>query len=264
MGTTEILQIEATDTMLQLNGLQDIGLPMIGTNYGAAEAVVDSFNRRAESVVLSNIPEMYRQMTREIRGEIVVEMAYDGQDTMVCGLFPVVEDTLDLYVDFGRSGSDSPIGGGYGGALPAVNAVTVATSNYGSNGRIPYTFRQAYDKLPRANYTVDTATGTVTLVDFTLRGGQKVYADYKHTGMAKCHNLRDITIMLAAANFGNSLSGISESARDFLVAQQQTAMNQLYALMRGEGGIDLLDQLKLVDETRQPYRTPRKGFSFWM
>src|SRR5690606_14196784 len=103
MGVTEILKIAATDTMLQLNGLQDIGLPLIGANYGASESVVDSFNQRAEAVVLSTIPEIYRRMTREIRGEIVVEMAYTGQKSFVCGLTPLVPDTVALYVDFGRS-----------------------------------------------------------------------------------------------------------------------------------------------------------------
>lgn len=261
MGVTEILQIAATDTMLQLNGLQDIGLPLIGTNYGASEVVVDSFNKRAEAVVLSTIPEMYRQMTREVRGEIVVEMAYDGQTQFVLGLTPIVDGSVALYVDFGKPASS----GGGGTSLPAVNIVSTSGAGYGSRGSTPYTFRQIYDRLPTDKYEVDYETGTVTLIDgYTLRGGQKVYADYGHRGMHKCHNLRDIAIRLAAANFGSSLSGISESAREYLMSLEQTAMNQLYAILRGEGGIDLLDQLKLVDETRQPYRIPRRGFSLWM
>lgn len=257
MGVTEILQIDAADTMLQLNGLQDIGLPLLGIDYGAAESVVDSFNNRAEAVVLSTIPEIYRQMTREVRGEIVVEMAYPGQSVFVLGLTPVITDSVALYVDYGKPGYA-------GGGLPSVNVVSTSGTSYGSHGDTPYTFRSIFDRLPADRYTVNTDSGEVTLIGYPLSAGQKVYADYQHKGMARCHNLRDIAIRLAAANFGNSLAGITDSARDFLMQLQETAMNQLYALLRGEGGIDLLDQLKLVDETRQPYRIPRRGYSVWM
>lgn len=262
MGTTSILQITDTDVMIQLNGLQDIGLPLVGGGYGAAESVVMGYANRAEAVVLSTIPEMYRQMTREIKGETVVEMAYSGQTTFTLGLFPVVTGSLALYLDFGQatSGFDQSFSN-----LPAVNRYSTGGGAYGTQGRIPYSFRDVYDRMASTKYSVDNATGVVTLLDgYTLRGGSKLYADYQHEGMSRCHNLRDIAIRLAAANFGTSLAGITDGARDFLMQLESNAMNQLYALMRGEAGIDMLDQIKLVDETRQGGKIPRRGFSLFM
>jgi len=268
MSQTDILQISTDDVMIQLNGLQEIGLPLIGGAYGASDSVVLSYAKRAEAVTLSTIPEMYRVMTREIAGEIVVEAAYDGQTTFVLGLTPVVEGSLALYVDFGRSASEGAglqTGGTYS-SLPSVNRVVVSdVGGYGSAGSTPYSFRTIYDRLPTDKFSLDKDAGVVTLINgYTLRGGSKVYADYKHTAMGKCENLKDIAIRLAASNFGTSLAGITDGAREFLMQMQRQALEQLYAIMRGEAGVDMLDQVKLVDETRQVGKIPRRGFSVFM
>lgn len=262
MGTTPLFKITHLDVVLQLNGLQELGLPLVGPGGGLAESVVMSYANRAESAVASNIPEMYRQMLREVRGEIVVEAAYKGQKTFVCGMRPVLENSLDLYVDYNMPTNDrmgDPASRGF-----VVNAV-VRTSDgpFGSDGRTPYSFRSVYDKLPEDKFTLAPATGEVTLT-FELLPGQRVFADYRHDGMAECHNLKDIAIRLAAANLGGTLAGITDSARNALVAMEQNAMELLAALMRGDAGVDMLDQLKLVDETRQPYRTPRRSSMIYM
>jgi hypothetical protein len=257
MDYTPILKITDTDVVTELNALGDIGLPRSGGQFGIAKNVIMSFALRGESITLSNIPEMYRQMTREVRGEIVVESAYGGQNSLSLGLSPVVENSVALYVDFGEPS--------YRGNTSSIGAINIVTDSggFGSNGRTPYTFRTWADRLPQDNYAVDLETGVVTLNE-ALKVGSKVYADYKHEGMHKCANLRDIAIQIAAARLAQSLATLTEQSAALLRNMKEDAEASLMSLMSGTGGIDLLDNLKLVDETRQGSRIPRKGFALFM
>jgi hypothetical protein len=264
VSTTELFQIAEAEVVAELNPLSVDGLLELDGTEGVPSSIVASHANRAEAVVASGVPEIYRELLREVRGEIVVQEATAGQVTLQLGLYPVVEGSLVLYVDFGKGSRASSVNSA--GDLAGVTLLNGASPNNGQAGYTAYRYRTINDRLATTQYSLAKTTGVVTLInDFKLGLGQTVHADYKHTALTRCYNLRDIAVKMAAASLGKSLPDIASQAWDNLERMESRADAMLSSIMEGRAGVDLLDNLKLADETRTDQHQTGKQPSllFW-
>lgn len=264
MSTTELFQITEAEVVAELNPLSVDGLIELDGTDGVPSSIVFSHLQRKESLFADGMPEIYRAMLREVRGEILVQEATAGQTALQTGLYPIVTGTLALYLDFGKGrGSDA----GVINTAQSLEGVTLLNGqgiSNGSGGYTAYRYRTIRDRMPTDSYTVALTTGVITL-STALQLGQTVHADYKHTGLDRAYGLRDIVIKMAAASLGKSLPFVADNAFEQLDKMESMAIAQLLALQEGRSGVDLFDNLRLADETRtDQHQTGQPSYSlFW-
>ena len=238
---TPVFGLTPADVKKRLNPLNELH----GFNYATvatddtpiAEAEVYDALLTYEDRVLSEIPERYRQLLRHIDGEILTDYAAQDEYQFTLSMFPATN--LKLYCDYGRR---------WGAAL--VGRYT-ADDRVGQNQQTrPWSDRTANDVLAPANYSVTLATGVITL-NPKLSLGQSLYAEYDHAGASTVRSLRHIVLLFAAADIAGTLPMTAERIeiyRDWRI--EARANLKRISGGDGAGGIDQLDKIKLVHETR--------------
>lgn len=252
---TNLLEITTDDVESELNPMGLSLLTQIGEG-GISEAKAMDVIERKVALVLSSVPETYRRCFRRIDGEKVVRDASAGQRTFRLGLYPVVEGSVQLFVDYFQNTRSVAVNvGGLDGL--AINSSTGARNpDFGQPGDRPYRSRCRQDALPSSAYTVDWETGEVTLAT-GLTINSTVHADYEHTAMGRCHMLRDIALALIVAKMREILL-VPGGASDEIEREERRATAILMSIQEGTAGIDFFDELQLETETRNFERTPQK------
>lgn len=215
--TTKYLGIVPADIESELNPLGDENLFEIG--YGDDMYPPEEAERRAaywDDYVMSRLPEKYRRMGTQCNGERLVDYAKPGQTDIVLGLVPAVEDSVVLYKNFMAHAID-------------------------------YRLRSPSYALPSSEYLVNGATGEITLAS-PLQSGDSIIADYKHQAMSQCLYLKKIALNLIKADILEQLASRFGNAGDRADEFKRQAYGDLERLKRGECGIQVFDELKLVDE----------------
>lgn len=238
-----VLQLTAADVKRRENPQDIDGLFTYGDSESISEAYLDEIIAEQEDVVISGLPEGYAELARgEVTGEILTQEAVGTQlSTLQLSLFPVVTGSVVLYVDYG--------GALYGdaGTFPSYNP-----------NKRPYSDRKLADRYDTDNYTVNLTTGAVTLSP-ALTEGQSVYADYRHTATQKAKMLRHVCLVLISAEIYQTFPNYNVQQQD--VRQMREAALAMLGGLYGDGkpsGIQLFDQVKLVDETRKSERKALK------
>jgi hypothetical protein len=216
-----LLQISAKDIQDEQNPKGDPNLLIIGDgddDYPESRAL--SLRDQWVDYVQCRTPERYRKMFSTIEGEIIVDYALEGQRTAKLGLTPVNVSSVFLYYNFFR------------------------------NYQRPYGSR---DKSEAMSGFAVTEAGTITFAT-ALRKGDIVIADYSHGATAGCLYLKRIALLFITASILDDLPGMS---RDEVRAEtmRRQAFGDLDRLKRGEAGLPLFDELRLVAE----YETRNAG-----
>jgi hypothetical protein len=247
-----LLGLEAADVAERLNLLDAGGLFRVGDDAVEEGTVLRALAQNVDLVV-SSVPEHYRRILRSVQGERVVAAAVAGQSEAWLFGGPRVEElqrglpdgaqvlNVRLFHNWNRAG---------GGA-----------AGFGIGGRRPYAERLPSDRVAAGRYTVDGATGKITLVGWTLGDGDTLHADYDHTAASRCEVLRKIALDLTVAQLRADMPHATERWVD-LETEGRAAKAQLMSLMDSVVGIDLFDQLDLEVETRSGSRLgvmPRTG-----
>lgn len=190
---------------------------VIGNASGQVpEATVLEKIQAKDEYVASRAPARYRTVIAgNMVGEILVEFAAASQPTATLGLKPVVAGTLVLYKNYCKSR--------------------------------PYENRKRECDAMTSGYDLAEDTGVVTF-DPVLSKGDRVYADYRHTGMADCLMLGDIVIGLAAAEMLDDMPSADPRLIDRIEKLERQAYGDLDRLRRSESGIIMIDKIKRVDE----------------
>lgn len=235
---TELLQLTAAMLKKKINPLNESGLWGYGDDF--SESDVDQILAEQEDLFVSSIPERYRSRLRRIEGEKIVVDATNGQATANLGLVPAVTGTVELYLNWGQGSS--------------YNSAAYPTAG---GGERPYSTRQRIEQMQATAYTVSAETGLVTFTP-TLSAGFTVFADYNHEAAYKWKAARYIVLTKAAIvvqrDFPTSADSY-ERVRTLLqdmAEDLKLAMNDLWGADGRFAGIDLIDKLILVEETRTP------------
>ena len=189
----------------------------------------------SEQMVASFLPEKYRALLRSVTGEIVVADAVEGQTLFRLSLRPVLAaDNPDagasgpaFYLDFGRLGS-------------------------ASHGVPLYRARAREDRMPATAYTLVPATGVVTLAT-PLAQGQTIHADYRHGHAPLIKSLAGIIRDHAVASLFvryPSLNDKGVEAADRMERSVKTRIDSFFGIDGTVSGIDVFDEIRLIDETR--------------
>ncbi len=177
------------------------------------DRAVDILNM-AEDLVLMRLPQRYQSLLTYVEGEVLTSHASEGQTALQCGLFPVTDGTLKLYVDF------------------PLNSVG-------------WDARDDSLALDAAEFSLAADTGVITLTK-GLSKGRCVVAEYAHTGAREALGLREAALTLAAVEvsrqfaFFSSVDGV-ERFTDW----ENTTFQSLNRLQ----SVPVLDKLRLIHET---------------
>jgi hypothetical protein len=191
----------------------------IGSGGDLESAALDEIVNQCEHEVLGYLKLKYQQLVRRVDGEVAVRSAAGGETVLQAGLFPVTAGTLKVYINF-----------------PSRKA---------------WRERQPRHALPAGEYSVDNATGAVTLVN-ALAEGDSAWLAYEHGAAAKLLDLRKDTMNLAAAEIARRFAYFrSASGFERFENWEIAARQHLRDLGRNEGQtIEMFERLALVMETR--------------
>jgi hypothetical protein len=206
--TTEVLALTAADLQAYVQPCNESSTFLIGEDGEMSEAEAIGFLKMAEDMVLSRVPNRYRQLMRRVDGEVLVRRARGGETSASTGLAPV--SGLELWKNWSAGRWDD---------------------------------REPEEALVSGvDYTIDEATGVVTLTT-ALERGDRLWAAYDHAAGARFPMLRDVALRIAAGR-------IASTRRFFVSADGSEPFERMesgaYLDLQNMVGVDALDRLELV------------------
>ncbi len=232
--TTPVFGLTADDIRIKLNPLNQPYGFQYGASLDVTEAECLNVNMVAESIVLSRIPERYRELCRRVDGEILTEYAVPNTTTYQLGLYPATQ--LIIYRNYP--------------ADMAWSARTYANRTVSPEAWSGSTTLTATD-IYGTTWTFTPATGALTCSQ-ALNQGDTLIVEYNHTSGAALRQLRHIALGLAAAEWGKRLPSTDANYARYASWETQCYSDLKRMREKGDGklSIDELDSLNLVHETR--------------
>lgn len=189
-----------------------------GSSDSMTEDEADEILMMAEEQVLDRLDHRYRDLLSAVDGEYVVLSASGGETEVVLGLKPVVDGSVKIYVNY-------------------------FDENRGWNRR------NSTHALPVSDYSVNTTTGVVTL-GTPLSEDDTVIAEYEHTAGHGMRGLRENVKAIAAAEVARRQAYFQTAEGwDRFDAWETSAWQNVNRM----AGIGVIDKLKLVEETENPF-----------
>jgi hypothetical protein len=201
-----------------------------GDNSDVVDADVQVQLDTQSDYIQSRIPEKYRPLLSHIGGEILTKCAPVGTTTLITGLTPVTN--VKLYRNF-----PSPSLSLNSSSYPGVVRL--------DSGNFLWKDRNVEFQMPSTEYSV-TSAGVITFTP-ALGRGDSVVAEYDHTATASCLMLRLMALRLTAVEYARMLPYISVEPWE---RQVHVDIKRMYDPSDGRLGIQMIDQLNLVEETR--------------
>lgn len=184
------------------------------------EARAEEILAEAEDRVLMRIPSRYRQLCRQVDGEILVRKAAGGEASIRTGLAPIQAGTLRLWKNF------------------PTDRLWLARDP----GMVQL--------LPTSAYAVDEEEGEITLTTPLVRG-DRLWGEYGHQAGSTILGLRGIALTLAAVEVSRQFAFFrDENGAEAFENWERTAYGDLQNLK----GVDVLDRLELVTNETDPER----------
>ena len=187
-----------------------------------------------EDWILDRLPESYGEIIRgRVDGEHLTETpmgARAGQTALQTTFYPIESGSLRLYKNF-----------------------NFQTKNWRNRS-----YSDDSLLVETTDYTVDEATGAITLVS-ALSNGDRVIADYKHTGGSLISTVRVLALKAARIELYTQFPKYNEN-NDNLNQLQQNIIEELESFYAPDGsarGINYIDKMVMVRDTR---KSKRKGY----
>ncbi len=249
-----IFGVTAAQVAAKMNSLGEALLVTLDVTGGPGTAAVQGIADELADRVVSAIPEKYRRMLRRVEGEVLIADASGGETSASLSLAPVSDADVWLNPLAGATGlGDRP---GYSSLDYPGGADGMAMLAWGREhgGPLPYSARsRASCLLADVDYSLDSESGALTLVR-ALSAGDMLVADYSHTGASSCLALVNLTLNLAVAELAQDLPWTDPARRvEFVRERRELAREHFRGMWGADGsnfGVDPLDRLRLVEETR--------------
>lgn len=236
MTATPIFALTAEDVQRKLNPL---GLPhlfavvdVIQPGESDAQILrddVDDVLLEREDYVCSRLPERYRRLLRHVDGEVLTPHAIGGEATATLALTPT-EGTVRLYRNY-RVGR-------------------------------PWRDRNPHDTMEASEYAVD---GRVVTLSTAMANGERLYAEYDHAAAGGCRTLRTLVLNMACAEWARRLPLPGQEFERYRDWETQAYSDLKRMQQAGDGrlGVDMFDNLSLVDEIRGVSNVQRSPMIDW-
>lgn len=194
-----------------------IGDTLAGADMSTADA--EEVILDATAKVLARLPARERGLMRRVDGEVAVRAARAGQTTFRCGLAPVVEGSLLIYL----------------GEMVAAWDERTPEMALGDDER-----------------TVNWTSGEVTLAQ-GLEAGTRVVVEYEHAAAASFRELRDCVCTLAAVEIARRFA-FFRSADGFERFDQWEVSTNVFLrdlAAQQRPGIEGLERIELLGKIRK-------------
>lgn len=189
---------------------------LISNDGDLAEAEAGAIIANAEDRLLMRLPHRYRQLLREVDGEIVVGQAEGGETALQCSLFPLVGGTVRVWKNF-----------------PSESL---------------WSQRKPSQALLVTLWSVNLTTGVVTLSQ-PLAAGDSVFVEYRHQGAEKVLVLRDMALALAAVEVARRFAFFRDGEGFDRFEGWERAV---YTDLENMQCVDVLDRIQLVRLDTEP------------
>jgi len=207
-----LLNITTSDLNSSINPTNNPNYILVGSgasNFPTARATEIIDNW--DSYVCSRLPEKYRRMLTKVEGEILVTYATNNLTTVTTGLKPI--SNLMIYPNYSKNWKN----------------------------RFPI------DTLDTDDYSYVALTGVITF-DTALVDGTSIICEYNHTNTTTCNYLRRIAICLAHSQILEEMPTFTAGMVTRIQDLRQQAYGDLDRLRKGESGLQMFDQLLLIEE----------------
>lgn len=209
-----LFALSGTDLQKKLQPVNGNQTFLIGDGGDLTTAEAEEILNIAEDRVLMRLHPRYRQLLREVDGEILVRSAQGGESVFVTGIAPVSD--VKLWLNFPRERM--------------------------------WESRSTDLAMASVTYSVDATTGTITLAAALVKG-DRLFATYKHTGANKVLGLRDSALTLAAVEVSRRFAFFRDGQEADAFGDWESST---YQDLNNLKGVDLLDRLELVRGETEP------------
>lgn len=227
MATTR-LKLTASDLKDIVNPTDDPKLFRYGNDPKLmSEEKVEKLMEMEEGSVLSACPEHYRKIASgKADGQYLTDRqvgASAGQTEFYLAFFPVVPGSVRLYLNYDRYG-------------------------------LPWRSRGHAQAMAASGYTVDNATGKVTLAT-GLSQGDVLLADYRHDAGEKFQTLRSLVLKSCRKELYVMFPNWTD-ASEVVEAMRDEITEKLLTFTAGEepSGVSEIDDVDFLVETRKSNR----------
>jgi len=220
---TETLQLTAANLKLRLNSADEAEGWQFGENENYTETDSVELLQEKEDTCLSMLPEGYRRMSRSTlyHGECLARRAKKNQTTFTPKLLPLVEGTVNLYVNFPQD-------------VPWI-----------SSERDDY-------RLEDSKFSVNWTSGLITIPSITEN--DRIYTTYEHGAGKTLRMLKRLALDLAIVQIARDEHIDVENYDIFKDLENNVYSTFKKFREKGDAriGIDMFDRMDLVRPLRDP------------